>query len=49
MAVGADDVARAYMLYRTRRTELRESKRMLAVRDELKLGLDLRSGSSTTS
>ncbi len=40
MAVGAGDVARAYVLYRTRRTELRESKRMLGVRDELKLSLE---------
>jgi ribonucleoside-diphosphate reductase alpha chain len=40
MAAGAGDVARAYMLYRTRRTELRESKRMLGMRDELKLGLE---------
>ena len=40
MAAGAGEVARAYVLYRDRRAELRESKRMLGVRDELKLGLE---------
>lgn len=39
MSSGFDDVARAYVVYRNRRSELRESKRMLGVRDELKLSL----------
>ncbi|MFP3901667.1 MAG: adenosylcobalamin-dependent ribonucleoside-diphosphate reductase [Acidimicrobiia bacterium] len=39
MADGYDDVARAYILYRQARAELRDAKAMLAVRDELKLSL----------
>ena len=38
-AAGSDDVARAYILYRQRRAELRSAKEMLGVRDELKLSL----------
>ena len=37
MAHGYAAVARAYILYRQRRTEVREAKRLLGVRDELKL------------
>ncbi len=36
---GLDDVARAYIIYRQRRTELRTAKALLGVRDELKLPL----------
>ncbi|MDY6870993.1 MAG: adenosylcobalamin-dependent ribonucleoside-diphosphate reductase [Actinomycetota bacterium] len=36
---GLDDVARAYIIYRRRRTELRTAKTLLGVRDELKLSL----------
>ena len=36
---GLDDVARAYIIYRQRRNELRMAKALLGVRDELKLGL----------
>lgn len=36
---GLDDVARAYIIYRQRRTELRAAKALLGVRDELKLSL----------
>jgi ribonucleoside-diphosphate reductase alpha chain len=36
---GLDDVARAYIIYRRRRTELRAAKALLGVRDELKLSL----------
>jgi ribonucleoside-diphosphate reductase alpha chain len=36
---GLDDVARAYILYRQRRAELRTAKALLGVRDELKLSL----------
>ena len=36
---GLDDVARAYIIYRQRRTELRTAKTLLGVRDELKLSL----------
>ncbi|MGV0775985.1 adenosylcobalamin-dependent ribonucleoside-diphosphate reductase [Mycolicibacterium elephantis] len=36
---GLDDVARAYIVYRRRRAELRTAKAMLGVRDELKLSL----------
>jgi len=36
---GYDDVARAYILYRQRRAELRSAKELLGVRDELKLSL----------
>jgi ribonucleoside-diphosphate reductase alpha chain len=37
MAMGLPDVARAYVLYRRRRSDLREAKRLIGVRDELKL------------
>ncbi len=40
MAMGLEDVARAYVVYRQRRAELRETKRLLGVRDELKLSLN---------
>jgi ribonucleoside-diphosphate reductase alpha chain len=40
MAAGYDDVARAYVLYRQRRAELREAKELLGVVDELKLTLN---------
>ena len=40
MALGHDEVARAYILYRRRRAELREAKQALGVRDELKLTLN---------
>ena len=36
---GLDDVARAYIIYRQQRTELRTAKALLGVRDELKLSL----------
>lgn len=36
---GLDDVARAYIVYRRRRAELRAEKALLGVRDELKLSL----------
>ncbi|KZS56675.1 ribonucleoside-diphosphate reductase [Mycobacterium kansasii] len=36
---GLDDVARAYIIYRQRRAELRAGKALLGVRDELKLSL----------
>src|SRR5271166_4935597 len=36
---GLDDVARAYIIYRRRRNELRTAKALLGVRDELKRGL----------
>ncbi|KRE29927.1 ribonucleoside-diphosphate reductase [Mycobacterium sp. Soil538] len=36
---GLDDVARAYIIYRQRRSELRTAKALLGVRDELKLSL----------
>ncbi|WP_431934339.1 ATP cone domain-containing protein [Nonomuraea jabiensis] len=39
MTVGLTGIARAYLLYRNRRAELREAKRLLGVRDELKLSL----------
>ena len=39
MAAGVDDVARAYVLYRRKRAELREAKALLQVRDDLKLSL----------
>ncbi|MGZ4509756.1 MAG: adenosylcobalamin-dependent ribonucleoside-diphosphate reductase [Mycobacterium sp.] len=38
-AAGLDDVARAYIIYRQHRAELRTAKAMVGVRDELKLGL----------
>lgn len=40
MAEGLHDVARAFVVYRDRRAELREAKRLLGVRDELKLTLE---------
>ncbi len=40
MELGLADPARAYVLYRSRRAELREAKRLLGVRDELKLSLN---------
>jgi ribonucleoside-diphosphate reductase alpha chain len=40
MAMDLADVARAYVLYRQRRSELREAKRALGIRDELKLSLN---------
>ena len=36
---GVDDVARAFITYRQRRAELRTAKRLLGVRDDLKLSL----------
>ncbi|MGH3525524.1 MAG: ribonucleotide reductase N-terminal alpha domain-containing protein, partial [Mycobacterium sp.] len=39
VAAGLDDVARAYIIYRQQRAELRAAKALLAVRDELKLSL----------
>lgn len=36
---GLDDVARAYIIYRQRRAELRAAKALLGVRDDLKLSL----------
>jgi ribonucleoside-diphosphate reductase alpha chain len=39
MAMGLDDVAKAYVLYRHHRQELRDAKALLGVRDELKLSL----------
>ena len=36
---GLGDVARAYVIYRQRRAELRAAKALLGVRDELKLSL----------
>ena len=39
MTAGLAEVARAYVLYRRRRAELRHAKEQLGVRDELKLGL----------
>ena len=38
-ASGFDDVARAYIVYRQRRAELRAAKELLGVRDDLKLSL----------
>jgi ribonucleoside-diphosphate reductase alpha chain len=40
MAKGFADTARAYVLYRRRRAEVREAKALLGVRDELKLSLE---------
>ncbi len=37
---GFSDVAKAYILYRQKRTELREAKRFLGVSDDLKLSLN---------
>jgi len=39
MAADLVDVARAYVVYRRRRAELRNAKEILGVRDELKLGM----------
>jgi ribonucleoside-diphosphate reductase alpha chain len=39
MAAALDDVARAYVVFRARKAELRRAKAMLGVRDELKLSL----------
>lgn len=38
-AAGFDDVARAYIIFRQHRAELRTAKKLLGVRDELKLSL----------
>jgi ribonucleoside-diphosphate reductase alpha chain len=40
MELGVPDAARAYVLYRRRRAELREAKQLLGIRDELKLSLN---------
>ena len=40
MSMGLPEVARRYVLYRRRRAELREAKRLLGVEDELKLTLN---------
>ncbi|MDW8048458.1 MAG: vitamin B12-dependent ribonucleotide reductase [Nitrososphaerota archaeon] len=40
MKKGYEDVARAYILYRQQRTEIRERKKMLGVMDDLKLSLN---------
>jgi ribonucleoside-diphosphate reductase alpha chain len=40
MDAGLSDVARAFVVYRRHRARLRETKRMLGVRDELKLSLN---------
>ncbi|HLI31592.1 MAG TPA: adenosylcobalamin-dependent ribonucleoside-diphosphate reductase [Solirubrobacteraceae bacterium] len=40
MAAGREETARRYVLYRRRRSDLRSAKRMLGVRDELKLSLN---------
>jgi ribonucleoside-diphosphate reductase alpha chain len=40
VALGALDVARAYVAYRDRRAHVREAKHALGIRDELKLGLN---------
>jgi ribonucleoside-diphosphate reductase alpha chain len=37
---GYSDVAKAYILYRQKRTELRETKKLLGVKDDLKLSLN---------
>lgn len=37
---GYSDVAKAYILYRQKRTELREAKKILGVRDDLKLSIN---------
>ncbi len=39
MATGFDDVARAYLVYRQQRAELRDAKALLGIRDDLKLSL----------
>lgn len=38
-AAGFDDIARAYIIFRQQRAELRTAKKLLGVRDELKLSL----------
>lgn len=38
-ATGFDDIARAYIIFRQQRAELRTAKKLLGVRDELKLSL----------
>jgi ribonucleoside-diphosphate reductase alpha chain len=40
MEMGLSDVARAYVVYRRRRADVREAKRLLGVRDELKLSVN---------
>ena len=40
IANGFDRVAKSYILYRNRRAEIRESKRLVGVVDDLKLGLN---------
>jgi ribonucleoside-diphosphate reductase alpha chain len=40
MAAGMESTARRYVLYRRRRADLRSAKRMLGVRDQLKLSLN---------
>jgi ribonucleoside-diphosphate reductase alpha chain len=40
MAMGLSEVARPYVIYRQRRSELREAKRLLGVEDDLKLTLN---------
>ena len=37
---GFERVAKSYILYRKKREEIRESKRLVGVRDDLKLGLN---------
>jgi len=39
VAAGLDDVARAYIIYRQQRAELRAAKALIGVRDELKLSV----------
>ena len=39
VAAGMDDVARAYIIYRQQRAELRAAKALKGVRDDLKLGV----------
>jgi ribonucleoside-diphosphate reductase alpha chain len=40
MRMGLPDVARRYVIYRRRRSELREAKQLLGVEDQLKLSLN---------
>ena len=40
MAAGLDDVARAFVLRRRKRAELRKAKALLRVSDDLKLSLE---------
>jgi len=37
---GYEDVAKAYILYRKKRAEIRDAKKLIGVKDELKLGLN---------